>query len=277
MVKMTESSQPVSWDCSHSEYVWFDGHLIPAGSALVPITTHAIHYGTSAFEGIRAYWEGRNLHMFRVEDHLRRFRRSGGYYSMPLHFSDEDLREAMIALCRKNRIRHSCYIRPFHFVGENGINLYVDEHAATHVAIFALKLGDIFPKDGISACISRWRKFSGSATPAQAKMGGNYLNSIMATMDAKGRGYDEAILLNHRGFVSEAPGENIFLVSGGALTTPPISAPALDGITRDTAITIARDAGYRVSARPIRKGPALRGRRDLPDGNGSRDRANNEH
>ena len=236
-----------------AEYVWFDGKLVPTESARVPITAHAIHYGTSAFEGIRAYWNSENLYIFRVDDHLRRLRRSGGYYSIPLPFSDEELKEAIIRLCRKNCIRESCYIRPFHFVGENGIKLFIDGQTITHMAIFALPFGDLFSKNGISACVSRWRKFSDVSTPTQAKMGGNYLNSIVATMDARERGFDEAILLNLRGFVSEAPGENVFVVRDGRLATPPVSSSALDGITRDAVFAISKDMGYRVSTRPVRQ------------------------
>lgn len=236
-----------------ARYVWLDGRLVTAERARVPITTHAIHYGTSAFEGIRAYWSTGNLRIFRVNDHLKRLRRSGEHYSMSLDFSDEQLKEAMIILCRKNNMRRSCYIRPFYFVGEYGISLHVNRSAPTHMAMFVFPFGDLFDKRGISACISSWKRFSAASIPTQAKMGGNYLNSIIATIDAKERGFDEAILLNLRGYVSEAPGENIFAICGNRLITPPSSSSALEGITRDVVLKLARDARYHTVVKPIRK------------------------
>ena len=232
-------------------YVWLDGRLLSAGRAKIPITTHAIHYGTSAFEGIRAYWNGDNLHIFRLDEHLKRFRESGRHYNMSLNFTDEQLAKAMISLCRKNRLKESCYIRPLHFVGNHGINLNITSKTPTRVAIFAFVINDIFDSGGISACISPWKRLSQSAVPIQAKMGGNYLNSIISTIDAKSRGFDEAILLNQRGYVSEAPGENVFIVQDETLMTPPISASVLNGITRDAILKIARDAGYGARIRPI--------------------------
>ena len=205
-----------------SKFVWFDGRLLPVNKAKVPVTTHAIHYGTSIFEGIRAYWDGKNLYVFRLDEHVKRFRNSGKYYDISLNFSDREIKNAIINLCKKNKIRKSCYIRPFYFIGQYGINLHVTKKAPTHVAIFTFPFGDLFNKNGISTVISKWRKFSNLSTPVQAKMGGNYLNSILATQDAKKKGYDESILLDYSGYVSEAPGENIFLVKNNVLVTPPL-------------------------------------------------------
>ena len=108
-----------------SKYVWFDGKYMPAEKAQVPITTHAIHYGTSVFEGIRAYWNGENLHVFRLEEHVKRFRKSGQFYNISLNFTDSEIANAVIGICKKNNIKKSCYIRPFYFVGDYGINLHV--------------------------------------------------------------------------------------------------------------------------------------------------------
>ena len=206
-----------------SKYVWFDGKFVTLDKAKVPITTHAIHYGTSIFEGIRAYWNGKNLFVFRLDEHVKRFRRSGQFYNISLNFSDEEIAKAITGICKKNKIKKSCYIRPFYFIGDYGINLHVTEKAPTHVAIFSFPFGDLFNKNGISAGVVSWRKFSDSSTPPQAKMGGNYLNSIIATQEAKRNGFDEAILLDKDGNVSEAPGENIFVVREGQLITPPLS------------------------------------------------------
>ena len=234
-----------------SKYVWFDGKYIPTEKAQVPITTHAIHYGTSIFEGIRGYWNGKNLNVFRLDEHVKRFRRSGQFYNISLNFSDEEIFNAVINICKKNRIKKSCYIRTFYFVGDYGINLHVTEKAPTNVAIFTFPFGDLFNKNGITAGVVSWRKFSDMSTPPQAKMGGNYLNSIIATQEAKRNGFDEAILLDHNGNVSEAPGENIFIVRNGQLVTPSLSSSALEGITRDAIIKIGKDLDVDVVERDI--------------------------
>ena len=234
-----------------SKYVWFDGKYVLTEKAQVPITTHAIHYGTSIFEGIRAYWNGKNLFVFRLDDHVKRFRRSGQFYNISLNFSDKVISDAITGICRKNEIKKSCYVRPFYFVGDYGINLHVTEKAPTNVGIFSFLFGDLFNKNGISAGVVSWRKFSDKSTPIQAKMGGNYLNSIIATQEAKQNGVDEAILLDHNGNVSEAPGENIFIVRDGQLVTPSLASSALEGITRDAVIKIARDLDIDVVERDI--------------------------
>jgi len=236
-----------------SKFVWFDGKFVSVDKAKVPVTTHAIHYGTSVFEGIRAYWNSKNLYMFRLDEHIKRFRNSGKFYSMSLNFSDEQIKKALISLCKKNKMKKSCYLRLFYFIGQYGINLHVTKKAPTHVAIFMFPFGDLFSKNGITAGVTSWRKFSDASTPTQAKMGGNYLNSIIATQEAKKKGFDEAILLDLSGNVSEAPGENIFIVKNKELITPPISSSALKGITRDAIIKIAKDLGYKASIKNIKK------------------------
>ena len=238
---------------SLSKYIWFDGKLIPLDKAKIPVTTHAIHYGTSIFEGIRAYWNSKNLYVFRLNEHVKRFRNSGKFYNITLNFSDKQIQNAIIDLCKKNKIKKSCYIRPFYFVGQYGINLHVTKKAPTHVAMFSFPFGDLFDKNGITACISIWRKFNDESTPTQAKMGGNYLNSILATQDAKKRGFDEAILLDKNGYVSEAPGENIFIVKRNTLITPPLSSSALDGITRRSILTFSKDLKLKTKVKNISK------------------------
>ena len=234
-----------------SKYVWFDGKYIPTEKAQVPITTHAIHYGTSIFEGIRAYWNEKNLFVFRLDEHVKRFRQSGQFYDISLNFSDKEIIDAIIGICKKNKIKKSCYIRPFYFVGDYGISLHVTEKAPTNVAIFTFPFGNLFNKNGITAGVVSWRKFSDMSTPPQAKMGGNYLNSIIATQEAKRNGVDEAILLDHNGNVSEAPGENIFIVKNGQLITSSLASSALEGITRDAVIKIAKDLDVDMIERDI--------------------------
>jgi len=234
-----------------AKFAWFDGKFVRADEAKVPIMTHAIHYGTSVFEGLRGYWNSKNLNIFRLDDHIKRFRNSGKVYSISLRFTDKEISNAIIQLCKKNKVKQSCYIRPFYFVGEYGINLNVTEKAPTHVAIVMLQFGDLFNKNGIRTAVSSWRRIHDTSTPTLAKMGGNYLNSILATQEIKRNGYDEAIMLDQLGNVSEAPGENIFLVRNGKMITPPATSSALEGITKESVIKIAGDIGHEVTEREI--------------------------
>ena len=233
------------------KFVWFDGKLVRDEDAKVPVMTHAIHYGTSVFEGIRGYWNSKNLHIFRLQDHIKRFRNSGKVYSISLRFTDKEIANAIIQICKKNNVKESCYIRPFYFVGKHGINLHVTEDTPTHAAIVMFPFGELFNKNGIKVGISSWRRIHDISTPPLAKMGGNYLNSILATQESKRNGYDEAILLDHLGNISEAPGENIFIIRDGKLLTPPPSSSALEGITKDSVIRIAKDLGYQTIEREI--------------------------
>lgn len=234
-----------------AKFVWFNGKYVIKTKALVPITTHAIHYGTSIFEGIRAYWNHNNLYIFRLNDHITRFRNSGKFYSMTFKFSNMEIKNAIINLCIKNKITESCYIRPICFIGEHGISLHVTNKSPTHVAIFMFPMNNLFDKNGINACVSSWRKFDNSYLYTLAKMGGNYLNSILATQESKNNGYDEAILLDNQNNVSESPGENIFLVKNNIIMTPPLSSSILDGITRDTVIKLAQNIGYEIIEKRI--------------------------
>lgn len=233
------------------KFVWFDGKFVKGEEARVSVMTHAIHYGTSVFEGLRGYWNSKNLYIFRLQDHIKRFRNSGKVYSISLKFTDKQIADAIIGLCKKNNVRESCYIRPFYFVGQYGINLHVTEKSPTHAAVVMFPFGDLFNKNGIKAGISSWRRIHDISTPPLAKMGGNYLNSILATQECKRNGYDEAILLDHLGNISEAPGENIFIIRDEKLLTPSSSSSALEGITKDSVIKIARDLGYETVERDI--------------------------
>ncbi|MDE1843091.1 MAG: branched-chain amino acid transaminase [Thaumarchaeota archaeon] len=233
------------------KFVWFDGRIVKDEDARVPVMTHAIHYGTSVFEGLRGYWNSKNLNIFRLQDHIKRFRSSGKVYSISLKFTDKEIVDAVIQICKKNNVRESCYIRPFYFVGKHGINLHVTEDTPTHAAIVMFPFGELFNKNGIKAGISSWRRINDMSTPPLAKMGGNYLNSILATQESKRNGYDEAILLDYLGNISEAPGENIFILRDKKLLTPPPSSSALEGITKDSVVKIAENLGYQVVEREI--------------------------
>ena len=233
------------------DFVWFDGQYLKWEEAKVPIFVHALHYGTAVFEGIRAYPSNDNLYIFRLKEHMDRLRKSANVYSFTSKFSADELCKAAVDLIRKNGIRESCYIRPLTFVGMHGIDLNVTKNSPTHTTIIIFPFAKYFKGDGITACISSWRRIDDESIPPMAKASGNYLNSVLATQECRRNGYDESILLDRNGCVSEASGENIFVVRNGKLHTPQLSDSILEGITRDTAITIARELGYDVVERPI--------------------------
>lgn len=231
--------------------VWLDGKFMDLSEAVVPVTTHALHYGTTAFEGIRAYWNGDNLYVFRVNDHVRRLRRSGFFYDMVTPYTAAEITGAIIGTCAKNGLKESTYIRPLLFVGECGISLHVQKETTTRLAVIVFPMHKYFSDGGISAGVVACRRFSDVSTPVQAKMSGNYLNSILATMEARRNGYEEAIMLDQTGNVSEAAGANIFLVRDGSLVTPDRASSALDGITRDTVVRLAKERGISTEFRRV--------------------------
>lgn len=233
------------------DFVWFDGQYLKWEEAKVPIFVHALHYGTAVFEGIRAYPSDDNLYIFRLREHMERLRKSANVYSFTTKFSVDELCKAAVDLIRKNGIRESCYIRPLTFVGMHGIDLNVTKNSPTHTTIIIFPFAKYFKGDGISACISSWRRIDDESIPPMAKASGNYLNSVLATQECRRNGYDESILLDKNGCVSEASGENIFVIRNGKLHTPQLSDSILEGITRNTAITIAGELGYDVVERPI--------------------------
>lgn len=233
---------------------WLDGKFMDLSEAVVPVTTHALHYGTSAFEGIRAYWNGDNLYVFRLGDHVRRLRRSGLFYDMVTPYTDAEIAEAITGTCAKNGLKEPTYIRPFFFVGEWGISLHVQKEAPTRLAVIVFPMHKYFSDGGIAAGVVTCRRFNDVSTPVQAKMGGNYLNSVLATIEARRSGYEEAIMLDHAGNVSEAAGANIFLVQDGGLVTPDRASSALDGITRDTVVRLAKERGIPTEFRRVSSG-----------------------
>ncbi len=233
------------------DFVWFDGQYLKWEEAKVPIFVHALHYGTAVFEGIRAYSSDDNLYIFRLKEHMERLHKSANVYSFTTRFSVDELCKATAELIRKNSIRQSCYIRPLTFVGLHGIDLNVTKNSPTHTTIIIFPFAKYFKGDGISACISSWRRIDDESIPPMAKASGNYLNSVLATQECRRNGYDESILLDRNGTVSEASGENIFVVRNGKLHTPQLADSILEGITRNTAITIAKELGYEVVERPI--------------------------
>lgn len=234
-----------------AELVWFDGEFVKWEDATVPVMTHALHYGTAVFEGIRVYTAKNNLFVFRLKEHMERLHRSAGVYSFAVNYSIKELCDATIDLLKKIGIRESCYIRPLTFVGVHGIDLNITRHSPTHTVIIIFPFTKYFEGEGVKACVSSWRRIHDTSTPPISKAAGNYLNSVLATQESRQNGYDESILLSREGNVSEASGENIFVVRNNKVYTPHIADSALEGITRDTTITIAKDIGYEMVERPI--------------------------
>lgn len=236
-----------------SQKIWFNGELVDWHEAKVHVLSHALHYGTSVFEGIRAYATDRGPAIFHVDEHLARLQRSAAMYYMDIPFSLAELRTAVAETINANGLK-SCYIRPLAFRGYGTMGLY-PLGAPVDVAIavweWGAYLGEEGLKNGIRAKVASWRRIGNNTIPATAKAGGQYLNSILAKVEADKSGYQEAILLNEQGYVADGSGENIFVVKDGVLVTPPVAASILEGITRNTIMALAEDAGIPVVERNI--------------------------
>ena len=231
--------------------VWFDGELVDWDEASVHVLTHALHYGTSVFEGVRCYDTADGPALFRWEEHLERFFESAAVYDMPIDYDRAELTAAVKRLICEQDL-DSCYVRPVAFYGYDrlGIDPTAPTRVPTSVAIacwpWGAYLGDDAIERGIDVGVSSWRKNASDAVPATAKTGGAYVNNVLAAQEAARNGYDEALLLDSEGTVAEGPGENLCLVRDGDLYTPGLAADVLDGVTRRSAVRLARDMGYTV-------------------------------
>src|ERR1700761_6315455 len=235
------------------DLIWKNGEFVAWEDAQVHVLTHGLHYGTGVFEGIRAYETERGPAIFRAKDHFDRLGKSAELYYLQLPYTSEELRLATHELMRRNG-QSSCYIRPLAFRGYGEMGLFaasapVDVIIATWP--WGAYLGDESAGKGIRAKVSSWRRISPNGAIPHAKASGSYLNSILAKTESANAGYDEAILLDERGFVCEGSGENIFVIRDGEILTPPHVASILDGINRKSVIQIARDLGYTVVERDI--------------------------
>jgi branched-chain amino acid aminotransferase len=231
-----------------TEKIWLDGVLVPWEEAKVHVLAHALHYGTAYFEGIRCYAlaDGRSA-VFRLSDHMRRFADSGKILGFPLPYTVAQLQEAALEVIRVNHLKE-CYIRPLAFLGLGDMGLYAPNNPVNVcIAVWpwGAYLGDEGLKRGIRAKISSYTRHHVNVMMTKSKAAGNYINSVLAKSEVKKSGYDEAIMLDAEGYVSEASGENIFLVRDQKLKTTPLNS-ILPGITRDSIITVARDKGYEV-------------------------------
>ncbi|HKZ29424.1 MAG TPA: branched-chain amino acid transaminase [Acidimicrobiia bacterium] len=231
-----------------SRVIWVDGDFVPWDEATVHVLAHGLHYGAGVFEGIRAYGTPTGTAVFRLTEHMERLHRSAKAYGIPLRVGVDELVKTSRQLLIDNELE-SAYLRPLAFYGLGSIGLN-PAGAEVHVVIAAWQWGAYLGEDGlengIRAHVSSWRRIDQGMLHPNAKGTGGYLNSILAKQEAVKNHYDEAILLNYEGFVSEGSGENIFVVKNGAVTTPPVTAGILEGITRDSVMTMLRDDGHQV-------------------------------
>ena len=236
-----------------ADLIWMNGELIPWEDAKVHVLTHGLHYGTGVFEGIRCYKTPLGPAVFRHTDHLARLRKSAELYYMPLPYTLEELRAATNELIGRTGL-DECYIRPIAFRGYGTMGLFpLDSPVDVVIAVWpwGAYLGEDSLLNGIRAKVSSWRQLSSQSLIPHAKASGQYLNSVLAKIESHKAGYEEAILLDERGEVSEGSGENVFVVREGALITPCETAHILSGINRASVMEIARDLGYEVVERPI--------------------------
>lgn len=236
--------------------IWMDGEMVPWDEAQIHFLTHALHYGTAVFEGIRAYQTPDGTAIFRLRDHIERLRRSAAAYNIPWQYDVEELLEACREVLRVNGLEAG-YIRPLVFYGLGAIGLNPGT-AEVRTGIAAWRwgayLGEEGVENGIRVRVSSWRRISGQSFIPLAKGSGQYLNSVLAKQEAVATGYDEALMLNGDGNVSEGSGENLFLVRDGVVHTPPISAGILDGITRASVIDLLADEGVEISHTALTRG-----------------------
>jgi len=233
-----------------ANYVWLDGRVVKWEDAKIHVLTHALHYGTSIFEGIRAYWTGKDLLIFRLDDHVDRMFRSAKILGVKVPYTADEVRRAIIETLRANSFREDVYIRPIMFVSTPTVTLDV-RMLEVSLAVIAFPFGKYLPPEGIRAAVVSWRRVSNTMLPVMAKIGGIYVNSVLALVEARNKGFDEAILMDANGYIAEGSGENVFVVRKGKIYTPPTYASILEGITRDTVIKLATDEGMYVEERPI--------------------------
>jgi branched-chain amino acid aminotransferase len=240
------SIEPAPW-------IWQNGKLVPWDEARVHVLAHALHYGSSVFEGIRAYATPQGPAVLGLEPHVRRLFNSCKIYRMPIPFTPEEISQAIVETIQANELQ-SCYIRPLVFRGVG--TLAVDgRECPVDVMIATLTMGKYLGEEGLNegvdVGVSTWQRMAPNTFPAMAKIGGQYINSQFVAMEAHDRGFVEGVVLNTAGYVSEGSGENLFLVQDGTLVTPPLVSSILAGITRGFVMQLARDLGYGVREEQI--------------------------
>jgi branched-chain amino acid aminotransferase len=230
------------------EKIWKDGELVNWADAQIHVLSHALHYGSGVFEGIRCYETTRGPAVWHLDEHLKRLARSAKLYHMDIPYSTEALADAVKETIRANDLR-ACYIRPLVIrgYGEMGVNpLNAPVNVIVAVWPWGAYLGENALEQGVRVKISSWKRNDQNSLPAAAKATGQYINGVLAKVESLKAGYDEAILLNQQGYLTDGTGENVFVVRGGTLFTPSTQAGCLDGVTRSTVMTLARDLGYEI-------------------------------
>jgi branched-chain amino acid aminotransferase len=231
-----------------TDKIWMNGEFVDWADARVHVGTHGLHYGSGVFEGIRCYETASGPAVFRLQEHLERFENSAKVLYIDLPYSLDELRAATHELIATNGIA-TCYLRPMAFFGYGELAVGTIGNPVDVVIMsfpWGAYLGEEGQRSGITTKISSWQRVGPNVIPHAAKATGVYLNSMLATTEARRAGYDEAIMLSADGYVADGPGENVFVVKNGVVRTPPLSMSILPGITRDTIIHIARDLGYQV-------------------------------
>lgn len=244
-----------------SRFIWWNGEIQLAEKQSVHYYANALHYGTAVFEGIRCYPTANGTALFRVREHMERLTGSARLYGMSLPYSAEELTAGAVAVTRENQITNA-YLRPLAFFGYGPIDIKPKKECRVNVFIATRELGSFLGdralRNGVRVTVSSWRKFHHSAMPTMAKASGHYANSVLAAHEAIDRGYDDAILLNQDGTVSSATGENIFFTRDGTLTTNDTTSSIVPGITRDTILTLAKEAGVPLEVRPFTREELMR-------------------
>lgn len=230
------------------KFVWMDGAFVKGEKATVPLLTHSLHYGSAVFEGVRFYETVKGPAVFRLNDHIKRLLYSAKVMGMKIPFTQKELVDATLELIAKNKLT-SGYIRPIVFYGSK---MGLDPRGAdVRVAIACWPWGKYLAKEVVKIKTSPYMRIHPKSSVMTAKISGHYANSILATIDAKNKGYDEALLLDYKGNIAEGPGENIFFVKGKVIVTPPTDS-ILPGLTRDTVKTLARNLGYKIVEKHIK-------------------------
>ena len=232
--------------------VYFEGEFVPLAEARVGLLTHALHYGTGVFEGIRAYWseDDREVYLFRAREHFERWKTNARLLKMEIPLTAQELTALTCELIARNDFRQDLYVRPLVYKSRQGIGVHFGPEC--EFAIVALPFGAyIDSSNGLRVCVSSWRRIEDNAIPARGKICGAYVNSALAGEEARANGFDEAIFLTADGHVAEGSASNIFLVRNGRLVTPPVYDDILEGITRSTVMDLARDIWLETTERRI--------------------------
>jgi branched-chain amino acid aminotransferase len=235
--------------------IWMNGKLVPFGNAKVHVLTHALHYSTAVFEGIRCYNTPDGSAIFRLPEHVERLFRSAKLYSMKMEFSKKVITDAIVKTVKASTLKE-CYIRPVAYYGYGTMGLTPTPNKVdVAIACWEWKMGEskAGKESGARCKISSWLRIDSRSQPMQAKAASNYANAALARVEALKAGYDEAIMLNHHGKIAEGSAENIFIIKNGEITTPPLSSGCLAGITRDSVIQMIRANGQEVVERELER------------------------